>query len=146
MGDPLEPGDENATPDELAARRRSIEDAAADGGGDPDAEPEGQPELPGMPPVELGDLPPTLSKLIPRNATIEVHYSLMSAAVKGKGGLVDPEKAGQLIVSYVPHGYLATPIRSKPGEPGIERWKVTVQLRPTYVMPVEAANPSSATA
>lgn len=144
MGDPLEPGTEQE-PDNVhnLPDRSSVEDRAAAGDGDP-SEPE-QTAFPGMPEIELGDLPPTLAKLIPRNAAIEVHYSLMSAAIKGKAGLPDPNKAGQLIVSYVPAGYDAKPIRNKPGEPEVDRWKIVVQLRPTYIVALEAAAPDAAT-
>ncbi len=85
--------------------------------------------------LELGDMPPTLAKLIPRGMAVEVKYQLTGKEIGGTGGLVDPNKSGQLIVSYVPEDYKARPVRENGA---VVRWKVIVVLRPTFVVPAES--------
>ena len=64
-----------------------------------------------------------------RNVAIEAEVSLMSASVPCRG-LIDPDKQGQLLVSYVPAGYRYVPVRE--GEK-IVKWKLRMYLRPMYV-------------
>lgn len=89
-------------------------------------------QIPSAPPV-AGDKQLSLAGLGPKRTPIEAEVSLMSAAVPASG-LIDPEKEGQLLVSYLPAGYTYVPVR----EGGkITRWKLRMQLRPTYVMKPE---------
>lgn len=109
--------------------RESIADRAARGEAQ---EPEQQ--LPGMAPLE-GDRQLTLSGLGPRSMPVEAEVSLMSASIAAKG-LIEPDKRGQLIVSYLPNGYTYRPVREN-GE--VKRWKLVMQLRPVHI--ISADNP-----
>ena len=65
----------------------------------------------------------------------EVTVSLLSAEVPSpRGGLLDPDKEGQVLVSYEVAGYPWKPKREgAPGDKRLVGWKVRQQIRPTYV-------------
>lgn len=85
--------------------------------------------LPAPPPIP-GDKQLSLAGLGNKKMPIEAEVSLMSAAVPASG-LLDPDKEGRLIVSYVPVKYEYVPVREN-GE--VKRWKLRQHLRPTYVL------------
>jgi hypothetical protein len=102
-------------PEEPLAPEQSIEEMAAQNGDHPEDLQE--------PIFALeGDKQLTLAGLGPRTMAIESEVSLMSASVPCRG-LIDPNKEGRLIVSYVP-------VR----EGGkIVKWKLRQYLRIMYV-------------
>ena len=88
-----------------------------------------------------GDKQLTLAGLGPRTMPIDSEVSLMSASVPCRG-LIDPNRQGQLLVSYVPAGYRYVPVRE--GEK-IVKWKLRQYLRITYVDPVVEAEEGNTT-
>jgi hypothetical protein len=83
-----------------------------------------------------GDEKVTFKNLIRAGEPVEVTASLMTAEVPLRGGIVNPRKPGQVLVSYQVAKLIPVPQRD--GEPGSEQivgWKVRCQLRPTYVEP-----------
>lgn len=116
-----------------------------DGGGDPEAsrqtlaaqaaEADAEDEEEEQMTLELGDLPPTLTRLIPRGMAVEVVYKMQGRETKGAGGLVDPNKSSQLLVTVQPGDYKARPVRE---DGKVVRWKVVVELKPTFVVPADS--------
>jgi hypothetical protein len=107
--------------DPLDAPETSIEGMAANGTGPGDDQPifalEGDKQL------TLAGLG-TISK-----TPVEAEVSIMSASVPCRG-LIDPQKPGQLLISYVPHTYKYVPVRD--GDK-IVKWKLRQFLRVMYV-------------
>lgn len=129
MRDPLAEDDDNpggGDDDKPGNGRESIADRAARG----EAKDPEQP-LPGMAPLE-GDKQLTLGGLGPRSLPIEAEVSLMSAAVGAKG-LIDPNRRGQLLVSYLPAGYIYVPAE-RAADGTVKRWKLRMQLRPVHIV------------
>lgn len=109
-------------PDEPLAPDQTIEEMAAQNGDHPEDERAAIFALD-------GDKQLTLAGLGPRTMAIESEVSLMSASVPCRG-LIDPNKEGRLVVSYVPAGYRYVPVR----EGGkIVKWKLRQYLRIMYV-------------
>ena len=101
------------------ADSQSIEQMAANGTGDP------QEALFAL----EGDKPMNVGTLIKRGMDVESEVSIMSASVPIRG-LIDPDKPGKLLVSYVPAGYRLVPVRD--GE-RVASWKVRQYLRLVWV-------------
>lgn len=93
------------------------------------------PMVPESPPLE-GDKQLSLAGLGKVSKTpVEALVSLMSASVPVRG-LLDPDKEGLLLVSFVPAGYNYKPTRD--ADRNVDRWKLVQQVRPVYVTTPEA--------
>lgn len=138
MGDPLSNGSENVLEGDFAQRaakqnarleaekeRITIsEQARLDAENEP--EEEGQLAIPTL----EGDKPFALAGLGPRGMAVESEVSVMSAAVP-VSGLLDPDKRGQLLVSFAPASYTYVPVREN-GK--VVRYKLRQQVRPDHVI------------
>lgn len=121
MGDPLDDRDD------------SIEGRAANGenGGG-----EFEPEL--FPTGSIDGDAKTIKTLIRAGMPVKTTASLMSAEVPTRGGLLDPERNGHLLVAFEVAKY--EPIVEREGEPGAKKvvgWKIRQHLRPVYVETID---------
>ena len=77
----------------------------------------------------------TLKTLIRANQAQEITTSMMSAEVPTpRGGLLDPERQGMLLVTY--DWRSVPPVAVREGEPGDRRivsWKLRQQVRPVHI-------------
>lgn len=92
-------------------------------------------------PDEAGELFPSGSlagddvspqTLVKRGLPVEVTVSLSKAEVPTKSGLVDPNKAGRVLVSYLPGTVHEVPQREG-DDNRLVGWKIRQDLRATFV-------------
>lgn len=74
----------------------------------------------------------TPQTLVKRGLPIEVTVSLSKAEVPTKGGLLNPNKAGRVLVSYLPGTVHEVPQRDG-DEDTLIGWKLRQDLRATFV-------------
>ena len=89
-----------------------------------------------------GDRALTGAGLARRGVRIESEVSLMSASIPAKG-LIDPDKPGRLVVTYLPVRYEYIARRDK-GNDQISHWTLRQYLRPTYIEPLIEAEADDA--
>lgn len=82
----------------------------------------------------------TPQTLVKRGLPVEVTVSLSKAEVPTTGGLLDPSKAGRVLVSYLPATVHEVPQREG-DEDTLVGWKLRQDLRATFV---EDANDEAA--
>lgn len=73
----------------------------------------------------------TAQTLVRRGLPTAVTVSLAMAEVPTKDGLVDPNRSGRVLVSYVPGKVEHVPERDDDGK--VKGWKLRQHLRPTFV-------------
>jgi len=115
----------------------SIADRARHGDGGPEVD---EPQAEMFPAGVLDGDAKTLKTLIRSGLPVETTIAMRSAEVPNRGGLLDPERSGKVLVTFEPDKYDVVPVRE--GEPGNKRiasWKVRQMIRPTYVEGVDAA-------
>jgi hypothetical protein len=76
----------------------------------------------------------TPQKVVKRGLPVETTVALSRAEVPTSGGLMDPDKAGRCLVSYVPGKIEEVPQRDG-DEAKVVGWKIRQHLRATYVQP-----------
>ncbi len=101
-------------------------DEPADTGEEPEAD-----EL--FPKGSLAGDEVTAQTLVKRGLPVEVTVSLSKAEVPSKGGLLNPNKAGRVLVSYLPGTVHEVPQRDG-DEDELVGWKIRQDLRATFVM------------
>lgn len=79
----------------------------------------------------------TPQTLVKRGLPVEVTVALMMAEVPTKTGLLDPNKSGRVLVSYVPANVVDVPVRDNAATSAdrysVKSWKLRQFLRPTFV-------------
>lgn len=76
----------------------------------------------------------TAQTYVRRGLPVEVTVALGTAEVPTRAGLLDPNKAGRVLVSFVPGGKRDVPIREDGSKTGkVVGWKLRQILTPTYV-------------
>lgn len=110
---------------EADASTKSVEQRAAEGA-TPEEEDDGQMAMGEI----IGDNV-TLSKLIPKNAKVELETALMSKSVPGGNkGLISPEGETMLVLTVEVANYVPVPVRErKQGETKVKSWKIRQNLR-----------------
>ncbi len=102
------------------------------------AEPEPVEEEDGQRAIDLGDLPPTLAKLIPKGAPVEVLFNFSRKGdVPGGMGLPRPDDEGQCLIDWKVKDYKPTPVRNAEGV--TDRFKLYVNLAVQRIRPVSLA-------
>jgi hypothetical protein len=111
---------------------RSIGERAANGEHD---EPMTEAELFPMGSLEGDEVTP--QSIIKRGAPVEVTVSLSKAEVPLRGsGLLDPNRSGRVLVSFIPGVLEEVPKREDAGDPNkVTGWKIRQNLRAVYVRP-----------
>lgn len=140
-------GGQSAEDDELARKRATRKDGGAIGDR-PEPEPDDEQPEELFPVGSLeGDPKMTLGKLIKPHHKVEYTVSLMAAEVPLRGGLLDPDATGAVMITYEVANLTPVPIREDRG--GVKKlvgWKIRQSLRPIYVEPIEATKAGDAAA
>jgi hypothetical protein len=76
----------------------------------------------------------TLGKLVKPGQKVETTVALSKAEIPSSGGLIDPNKAGRVLISYLPGKVEEVPHRESDDD-RITRWTFRQHLRATYAQP-----------
>lgn len=77
---------------------------------------------------------PSPQTLVKKGLPLELTVSLSRAEVPLRGGLLDPNRYGRLLVTYLPGKVEEVPVRDDENDPArVTGWKLRQHVRATYV-------------